>query len=137
MVVLALKLKAGSVAFGIQRIDALFSAGRELASKASVLSQRLGEQLKRLVGQSTTIRKRFTLIPPPSGMWLHPRNLLQGFLLTSKLKSQKMSPITSKRPNKTLRLAERLGLVPPLLKKLAPLGSLAQAALRTAKHLRR
>ena len=137
VITFALKLNAGPMGYVRTKINSLSFAIRALVSKATQLATHLQVQLKSLSNRSSLIRRRFSLTSPPNGMWIHPRNLQQGLLLASRLRNPKQLILGPKRSTKRLKWAERLGLVPPLLKRLLPLATVVQAALQGAKHLRR
>lgn len=138
LVVLAgLKVKSGAVGWVRNTLLPLVAGGKRVVAIVSTLTTGLLEQVQNLQRQSRAIQRHFQLAPPPAGMWIHPRNLRQALQFGASLRARALQPKSPAKPSKTLRLAERLGLVPPILRKLAPLGKAAQTALKTAKHLRR
>jgi len=132
-----LTLKGTGVGWVRTKVLPLVAGAQRLMAVGTVLSKSLLTQLQALQRQGKAVRQHFQLVPPPPGMWLHPRNVQQALSLATTLRTRLHRPLAPAKPSKTLRLAERLGLVPPILRKLAPLGKVAKTALQTARRLPR
>ncbi|WP_309709941.1 hypothetical protein [Armatimonas sp.] len=133
----AWKIKQGPVTRLQNRIAPLTDAGKLLATRSIELVARLKVQALSLVSRTKTIRKRLRVSEPPQGMWIEPRHLKQaaGFLA-----AYRQRPIGKKivpKKKTPASVAQKLGLLPPVLIRLAPLGKIARIALQTLKQLRR
>lgn len=132
-----LTLKGTGVGWVRSQVLPLVEGAKRLVDVGTVLGKGILTQLHTLQSQSKALRKHFQLAPPPPGMWLHPRNVQQALSLATTLRTRLRRPLAPSKLSKTLHLAERLGLVPPILRKLAPLGKVAKTALQTARRLPR
>jgi hypothetical protein len=133
----AWKIKKGPVTQLQNHIVPLTEAGKLLATRSTELVARLKVQIISLVSRTRTIRRRLRVSEPPQGMWIEPRHLKQaaGFLA-----AYRQRPVGKKRASKKklpVSMAQRLGLLPPVLVRLAPLSKIARIALQTLKQLRR
>jgi hypothetical protein len=137
----AWKIKQGPVTQLQNRVVPLTNAGKLLATRSSELVARLKIQVLSLASRTKTIRKRLQVSEPPQGMWIEPRHLKQaaGFLTAFRQRSPGKGKGKTGVSKKKLpvSMAQRLGLLPPVLVRLAPLGKVARIALQTLKQLRR
>ena len=129
------KIKNGPVTRATRRAMPLANAAKELVAAGSVIVAQLKTQSLQLLRRSKNIQRRWTVGKPPAGMWIEPQHLRQAAGFFALLRQRKITP--SQAPRRRVSLVQRLGLLPPILSKLAPLGKVARIALQTLKQLRR
>ena len=96
------------------------------------IAARLKARTVILLHRVQAIRQSAQVMESPAGMWIEPRHLKQAAGLVTLLRQKQRSAPLKKRPS----VAQKLGLVPPALVRLAPLGKLARVALQAVRHLR-
>ena len=130
-----LRLKNGSVPRTLRHLGALRQSAQALAEASATTVARLKVRALHLASQARTIRKRCQVGESPAGMWIEPRHVRQAAGFVTLLRQRKTTPI--KRKHRQVSLAKRLGLIPPALTRLAPLGKVARVAFQVLRQLRR
>ena len=127
------KIKKGPVEHAISRTLPLTEAGKKLATRGADIAARLKARSVILLTRSKAIRGHFKVSEAPQGMWIEPRHVRQAAGMLTMLRQRKTTTPIKTRPS----VAQRLGLLPPVLTRLAPLGKVARIALQTLRQLRR
>ncbi|MBB6052068.1 hypothetical protein [Armatimonas rosea] len=129
------KIKAGPVTRLQTRTLPLAKQGQQLARSGATLAQRLKGRTLAVLTRTRAIRGHFNVTEAPEGMWIEPRHVRQALSLVQALRLRGKAP--AQKPRRKKSLAVKLGLVPPALTRLAPLGKFAKLALQAARQLRR
>jgi hypothetical protein len=129
------KIKAGPVTRLQTQALPLAQHGQQLALAGGTLLQRLKGRVSALLTQTRAIRGHFKVTESPEGMWIEPRHVRQAVSLIQALRLRGKAP--AQKPRRKKSLAVKLGLIPPVLTRLAPLGKYAKIALQAARQLRR
>lgn len=129
------KIKAGPVTRLASQARPLAKQGQQLARNGVTLAQRLKGRARSVLIHTRAIRGHFNVAEPPQGMWIEPRHVRQALSLAQALRLRGKAP--AQKPRRKKSLAVKLGLVPPVLTRLAPLGKVAKLALQAARQLRR
>ena len=110
----------------------LMTSGKTLAVRGADIAARLKARTVILLHRVQAIRHRAQVMESPKGMWIEPRHLKQAAGLVALLRQKPKGIPAKKRPS----VAQKLGLVPPALVRLAPLGKLARVVLQAVRQLR-
>lgn len=129
------KIKTGPVTRLQTKVAPLAQLAQQLAQGGGQLVGRLKTQALSLLARTRAIRGRLNVSEPPTGMWIEPRHVRQALTLAQAVRLRGKAPAV--KPSRRKSLATKLGLVPPVLTRLAPLGKVARIALQAAKQLRR
>ncbi|WP_395139636.1 hypothetical protein [Armatimonas sp.] len=130
-----LRIKNGPVTHAIRRTVPLATTTKELVAASGVIAAQLKTRSLQLLRRSKNIQRRWTVGKLPMGMWIEPQHLRQAAGFFALLRQRKTTP--NPVPRRRISLVQRLGLLPPVLSKLTPLGKVARIALQTLKQLRR
>lgn len=127
------KIKKGPVDQAVSRALPLTVAGKKLAARGTDMATRLKARSVILAARSKAIRRHVQVSEAPQGMWIEPRHIRQAAGLLTMLRQHKAVRPTKPRPS----MAQRLGLLPPVLVRLAPLGKVARIAIQALRQVRR
>ncbi len=132
VVAVILKIKYGPVTRAVAGTLPLLEHSKTLASRSVDVAARLKARTLILLHHIRKIHQSAHVMDSPEGMWIEPRHVRQALGWVSLVRQKQRG--TS--PQKRVSIAHKLGLVPPALARLAPLGNIVRVALQAVRQLR-
>lgn len=135
LVLLRLKASAQSSALRVGRV---VKAGVSVAETAQTVGPALAQRAGAVARSAASLRDKAQFPEPPAGFLLTPQGIQKGFLTYRTVRSLAAAARERKLPKRrpTRTLADRMGLVPPIVRKLDWLWHGGRAAFRTYRASR-